>query len=204
MPAGDRQGDVGTILIGEGDSACLGVHRLHRHVEHAAGDRRDRQERRIGRLPLAAERWQHHGHDVVVARRSTQQHLVEAAGLVVFRGAGELVVEAEGVEETAQHGVVVVAKARIVAAERIGHGRQRHLHIGLERGTVRDILRNLAHAVHVIGKAQQPGGDFVAGQQAEGGADHGGARHLAEGADMRQPRGAVAGLEQYRTLAGCA
>ena len=42
----------------------------------------------------------------------------------------------------------------------------------------------------------------VAGQHPEGVAHHGGARHLAEGADMRQARGAVAGLEQHLVLAG--
>ena len=37
----------------------------------------------------------------------------------------------------------------------------------------------------------------VVGQDAESVADHGGARHLAEGADMRQAGGAVARLEQH-------
>ena len=37
----------------------------------------------------------------------------------------------------------------------------------------------------------------VVGQDAKGVADHGGARHLAERADMRQAGGAVAGLEQH-------
>jgi hypothetical protein len=55
MPAGDRHGGVATILVGEGDRAISGVDFLHRHVEHAAGNRRDRQERRIGRLPLLTQ-----------------------------------------------------------------------------------------------------------------------------------------------------
>ena len=42
----------------------------------------------------------------------------------------------------------------------------------------------------------------VVGQHAEGVAHHGRARDLAEGADMRQARGAVAGLEQHFVLAG--
>jgi hypothetical protein len=37
MPAGDRQGDVGPVLIVERDRAGLGVDGLHRHIEHVAG-----------------------------------------------------------------------------------------------------------------------------------------------------------------------
>ena len=41
-------------------------------------------------------------------------------------------------------------------------------------------------------------------QRLEGAAHHGGARHFAEGADMRQARGAIAGLEQHFRLARAA
>ena len=67
---------------------------------------------------------------------------------------------------------------------------------------VRDIVRHLAQAVHVVREGDQARRDGVAGQHPEGVAHHAGARHLAEGADMRQARGAVAGLEQGLLLAG--
>ncbi len=199
--AGDGHGDVGAVLVREGDRARLGVDLLHRHVEHAAAGRRDRKERAIRLLPLGAQGRQHDGHDFVVALDGAEQDLVEAAGLVVLRGARKLVLEAEGVEEAAQHGVVVVAEARIVAAERIGHGRQRHLQIGLEGRAVRHVLRDLAHAVHVVREAKEAGLDLAFRQHLEGVAHHGGARNLAEGADVRQARRAVAGLEQHRLVA---
>ena len=58
------------------------------------------------------------------------------------------------------------------------------------------VFRDLAHAVHIVGEAEQPRRDLVLGDQPEGGAHHGGAGNLAEGADMRQARGTVAGLKQ--------
>jgi hypothetical protein len=67
----------------------------------------------------------------------------------------------------------------------------------LENGAIRHVVRDLAHAVHVVGKAQQLGGDLVLGQHAKRRAHHGRARHLAEGTDMRQAGRAVAGLEQH-------
>ena len=56
--------------------------------------------------------------------------------------------------------------------------------------------RHLAQAVHVVGEGEQPGRN-VGAMTLEGAAHHGGAHHLAEGADMRQARRAVAGLEQH-------
>ena len=67
---------------------------------------------------------------------------------------------------------------------------------GSRNALVRHVVRDLPHPVHVVGEAEQPRRDLVARQQAERGAHHGGARHFAERADMRQARGAVAGLEQ--------
>jgi hypothetical protein len=46
----------------------------------------------------------------------------------------------------------------------------------------------------------QPRLDLVVGQHAEGVAHHGGARHLAERADVRQAGRAVAGLEDHFVL----
>ena len=49
-------------------------------------------------------------------------------------------------------------------------------------GTLSGTLRR---PVHVVGEGDQPGPDLVVGEDAEGMAHHGGARDLAEGADMR-------------------
>ena len=188
---------LGAVLVVEGYGAGFCVDVSHRHVEHAPGLRRDRQERRIGGPALLAERRQHDRHDGVVTLRHPLQDRVEAARLVVFRGAGELVVEAERVEEAPQHGVVVVPEARIVTVERVRHHGQRHVQVGLEEGAIRHVVRDLAHAVHVVGETEQFGRHLVAGQHAERVADHRRARHLAERADMRQARWSVARLEQH-------
>ena len=59
-----------------------------------------------------------------------------------------------------------------------------------------NVIRNLAQAVHVVGEREQPG--FNPGiQNLESPADHGGADHFAERADMRQARRAITGLEQH-------
>ena len=70
----------------------------------------------------------------------------------------------------------------------------------IEEGAVRQILRNLAHAVHVVGETQEPGRHVA--QQLKRPPDHVGARHLAKGADMRQARWPITGLEQHMRLAG--
>ena len=103
------------------------------------------------------------------------------------------------VEERAQPRIVVLAEARM-GAKRIGHLGQRLAEMLLEQFLVRHVVRHLAQTVHVVGKRDQPGLDLVAGQNAESVPHHGGARHFAEGADMRQARGPVAGLEDDLVL----
>src|SRR5438128_506483 len=63
-----------------------------------------------------------------------------------------------------------------------------------------DIVRHLTQAIHVVGKGNQTSLDVVIGEHAKGVSHHGGARDLAEGADVRQARGAVAGLEHHLVL----
>ena len=120
-------------------------------------------------------------------------------GRVIIGRAGELVVEAEGVEKRAQPRIVVGAETRM-GAERIGHPGQRLAEMLRQHLLVRHVVRHLAQAVHVVGKRDQPGLDLVLGQHAKRMAHHGGARDLAEGADMRQARWAIAGLEQHLVL----
>ena len=67
---------------------------------------------------------------------------------------------------------------------------------------VRDALRHLAQAVHVVGEGDQARGPVVARQGAKGVAHHGGAGDLAEGAHVRQARRAIAGLQDHRALQG--
>ena len=198
LAACDGQRGFNAVLIVERDGASLGIHALHRHVKHATGLRRDRQERAVGRLTLFAERRQHHLHDVVIALDSLEKHGVELAGLVIFRRAGEFIIEAESVEEAAQHGVVMVRKALVVATERVRNGGKRHLQIGFKGCLVRHIVRDFAHAVEIVGEADQACLDLVFGQDAKGVAHHRGTRHFAERADMRQAGRAITGLENHR------
>ena len=103
------------------------------------------------------------------------------------------------VEERAQPRVVVLTETRM-GAERVRHLRQRLAEMLGQHLLVRHVVRHLAQAIHVVRERDQPGLDLVVGQHAEGVAHHGGARDLAEGADMRQAGGAVAGLEDHLVL----
>ena len=159
----------------------------------------DRQERRIGLRPLLAQRRQHDVHHRVEALQHLEQRRVEAAGLVALGRRHELVFEAERVEEGAQPRVVVLAERRM-RAERVGHLGQRLAEMLRQHLLVRHVVRHLAQPVHVVGERDQPRLDLVVGQHAEGVAHHGGARDLAERADVRQAGRAVAGLEDHLVL----
>ena len=198
-PAGDRQRLLVAILVVKGDGARHRVDVLDRHIKHAARLRADRQEAGIGLLPLLAQRGQHDRHDRVIPLRRPQQDRVHLAGLVILGRAGEFVLEPEGIEEPAQHRVVVVAEAREFP-ERVGHRGQRALQMLAQHGRVRHVFGHLAHSVHVVREHQQLRRqlrDFL-----KRAPDHRGPRHFAEGADMRQARGPVAGLEQHIALFG--
>ena len=185
VTAGNGERGIAPILIGKGDRAVPGVHFLHGHIENPPRGGRDGQEGAVGGLALFAQRRQHDAHDGVIALGSAAQHRVKLARLVIVRGAGEFIVEAEGIEETAQHGVVVVAKALIIAAKGIGHGGERLVEMRLKEALVRNIIGNLAHAVHVVGETQKPGWNIRHGFK--GAAHHGGAGHFAKGADVGKP-----------------
>src|SRR5829696_81168 len=57
--------------------------------------------------------------------------------------------------------------------------------VGRDKVAVRDVVRHLPQAVHVVREGDKVGLDLVAGENAEGVAHHRGAGDLAEGADMR-------------------
>ncbi len=197
VTAGDRHRDaLAGFRIVIGDGAGLDVMRDDRHLQHNAGARADRQERRVAGGALLAQARQHDRHHLVEPFQHLEQRGIESAGLVVVGGAGEFVVEAERVEEAAQPRVVMRAERR-VGAERVGHAGQRLAEMLREQLLVRHVVRHLAQPVHVVGKRQKLGLDLVLGQHAERVAHHGGAGHFAERADMRQAGGAIAGLEQH-------
>ena len=181
------------------DGARVELALLDRDLHHVARLRVDRQEGRVGLAPLLAQARQHDGHHGVVALENRQQGAVEPAGLVALRRRQELVVEAEGIQEGAQAGVVVGAEA-LVRPERVRHPGQRLVERRGQKFLVRDVVRDLPQAVHVVREGDEARRDRVAREDPEGMAHHGGARHLAEGADMGQARGAVAGLEQGLVL----
>ena len=122
-----------------------------------------------------------------ISSASLTSIVVEATGLVVVGRAGELVVEAERIEEAAQHSVVVVAEALVISAERIGHRSQRHVQVGLRAparsGTLSGILRMPSMSSE---KHRSLVATLFSVRTLEGVADHGGARHFAESPYMRQ------------------
>jgi hypothetical protein len=197
VAAGDGHLDPLAVLVLVGDGAGVDVAGDDRHLQHATGLRADWQEGAVGLLPLLAEGRQHDRHDLVVVAEHLEQRLVEAAAPVPIGRALELVVEAEAVEEAAQHRVVVMAEA-LILAEGIGNLRQRPAEMLRQHLLVRDVVGHLPEPVQVVGKGEQPRRQV--GQAAKRLAHHGGPDDLAEGADMRQAGGAVAGLEQHIAL----
>ncbi len=190
---------VPALAIVVTDGAGLGVVRHDRHLQHDAGARRDRQERRIGLRALLAQRGQHDRHHLVEAREHRHERGVEAPRRVAGGRRQEFVLEAEGIEEAAQPRVVVLAEAR-VRAERIGDFGERLAEVLRQQLLVRHVVGHLAQTVHVVREGDQARLDLVAGEHPEGVAHHGGARHLAERTDMRQAGGSVAGLEDHLVL----
>ena len=139
---------------------------------------------------------------MMASKRSStcKQRGVEAARQVAVGRGQELVLKTELVEEGAQPRVVGGAERGIFVRERVRHTRQRLAEMGRHHVAVGDIVGHLAQPVHVVGEGDQPGLDLVVGEYAKGMAHHGGACDLAEGTDMRQPRRAIAGLEDDLVL----
>ena len=123
-----------------------------------------------------------------------EQRRIEPPGRVALGRREELVVETERVEKRLEPRIVVLAEARM-QPERIGHLGERLAEMLSHHVLVGDVVGDFAQAVHVVGEADQPRRHLVLGEHAEGVPHHGGARDLAERADMRQAGGAVAGLE---------
>ena len=90
----------------------------------------------------------------------------------------------------------MMPEAFVVAAERVGDNGQRLVQMRFEERLIRHIVRNFAHAIHVVRKAEQPRLALALGQYFECMPHHRRARHFAERADVRQTRRAIARLEQ--------
>ena len=174
--------------------------RQDRHLQHDAGARRDRQERRIGLRPLLAQRGQHDLHDRVETFKHPQQRGVEPARHVAVGRGQELVFETEPVEKSAQTRIVCRAERGIFVRERIRHARERLAQMMRHHVPVRNVVGHLAQAVHIVGERDQPRLDLVVGEHAKGMAHHRGARDLTECPDMRQAGRAIAGLEDHLVL----
>ena len=185
------------ILVGDGPG--LAVVGDDRHLQHDAGTRRDRQERRVRLGPLLTQRWQHHRHDLFKVLQHIEKCGIETSRRVASRRRHEFVVEAELIEKRAQPRIVVRGKARI-GPERIGHLGQRLAQMLRHHLLVGDVVGDLAQPVHVVGERDQPRLDLVIGENAKGVAHHRGARHFAERPDVRQAGRTIAGLEDHLVL----
>ena len=154
MAAGDGRLEVfAGRRIAPLDDALVGVHAGQRNLHDDAGDGVDRQERRIGGGALLAQARQHDRLHRLEVAQHVQQRRVEAAGAVIFGRGGEFVIEAEAVEEAAQHRVVVGGEA-VVLPERVGHLGQRLAEIGQHQLAIGDVVGRLAQPVHVVGEGQ--------------------------------------------------
>ena len=120
--------------------------------------------------------------------------------MITISRADEFIVEAELIQKGLQAGIVVGAKA-VMGAEGIRHLGQGHFQIPRQHLLVGDVVGNLAQAVHIIGKGHQSGRNIA--EFVKRPAHHGGSRHLAKGADVRQAGGAVACFKQHMALLGC-
>ena len=200
MPAGDRHFDqLSRRGIAVDHAAGLGLALDHRDLEHDARARADGKEGAVGRAPLGPEGGKHHLHHRIVMPEHGKKRCVEQAALVALGRALELVLEAEFVEEGAEPRVVVGAEAR-EGAEGIGHGSERFAEMLRQHLPVRHVVGHFAQAVHVVGEGEEPARQVR--KPPEGLAHHRGARDLGEGADVRQARGTVAGLEEHVALGG--
>ena len=86
----------------------------------------------------------------------------------------------------------------LVGAERVGDRGQRPAQMLQHHLAVGDVVGGFAQAVHVVGEGVELGRQV--GEVLEGLADQGGAEDLGKRPDMRQARGAVAGLEEDEAL----
>ena len=198
MAAGDRHLDLGAVFVFVNHRSGVHIAGHDGYLQHPARGWADGQKGAVGGAAFVPQRRQDDvGHGLVVLQH-LQQRLVEAARVIALGGRDKFVVKAELIEKLPQPGIVVVAEA-LVRAEGIGNLGQGLAHVLGQHLLLRHVVGHAAQTVHVVGEGIQearPVAEF--GKSA---AHHGGAGDLAEGADVRQSRRAVAGFEQHRFIA---
>ena len=89
-------------------------------------------------------------------RQNRAQTIIEPPRGVAVGRADEFILKAEAVKEGLQAGIIVRTKGG-VRSERVAHRCQRQAKIGLHRFAIRDVVRHLAKAVHIIRETDKPG-----------------------------------------------
>ena len=130
-----------------------------------------------------------------------QQRRIETARRVIFGRRGEFIFEAEAIQKRAQHRIIMRGKT-VELAERIWNTRQRLAEMFAQHVAIGHIVGHFAQAIHIVRESQQTRLDLVFRQNAKSMAHHGRARDFAEGSDMGQARGSIAGFKQHILLAG--
>src|SRR3546814_10743333 len=86
--------------------------------------------------------------------RSTVRRVIEPAADVIIGRGDEFVIEAEAIEEGAQHRVVVVRET-LMGAERIGDARQRLAEMLAEHLLVGDVVGHFAQPIHIVRESDE-------------------------------------------------
>ena len=76
-------------------------------------------------------------------------------------------------------------KAWILVGERVRHAGERFVEMGFQHLLIGHVARDLAQAVHIVGKADQAGLALTFCQNLESVANHARARNFGKGSDMR-------------------
>ena len=118
MAAGDRNLDLGSVLILINNRSRIDITGNHRHLQHPPGFRTQRQERGIGRAAFRSEGRQDDVDDFVVFLQHSQQSGIELAGLVGDGRTFKFVIEPKGVKKTLETVIVVMTEA-FMGPERI-------------------------------------------------------------------------------------
>src|SRR3546814_6021153 len=88
-----------------------------------------------------------------MAQHALERVIEPAADVIIGRG-DEFVIEAEAIEEGAQHRVVVVRET-LMGAERIGDARQRLAEMLAEHLLVGDVVGHFAQPIHIVRESDE-------------------------------------------------
>ena len=152
-------------------------------LQHLTTFRTDREERAVGFAAFRAQRRQHDIHDGIIIGQNGAQPVIKASGPVTVSRTDKFIFKTEGIQKRLKARIIMRPEG-IMRSERILHRCQRHAEIRHQRITIRNIVRDLAQPVQIIGKTHKA--CLRAGQNLKGMADHRGPHHLAKSANMRQ------------------